>query len=436
MGQVSNLIDVRQLLVERVAASRYIGRSARLRNLFLYVCERVLKHEADQIHEQELGHAVFGRSKDYDTGADNIVRVHASLLRKRLEQYFSAEGKDEPIVIELPKGNYAPVFRPRVQPELGSGPPEPLPVAPVHIDSVPPSRRDLRFIFTLGVAVALFLLSAWLLIRQNRDGVSPASARAEAIDINPAVRQFWSRVFPTGQQTDVVMDDAGIGLYQELTGSRIGLAEYFDRNYLRHLGEKTSGAKLDGALAASIALKRQSSYASTSLLWKLSETVRAVHGQATIHFARDYSFRELKANSAVLLGNSSSNPWIEPFESRLGLRWKFDGNRGVYYPVDSWSTAADAERYRSMADGGYVSIGLVPNLSGTGSVLVLSGSGGSALTTAADFLTDAASLARLRSSLPRLATERLPYFEVLLHLKARSRLPSDAEIVVSRNSKT
>ena len=129
MGQVSNLVDVRQLLVERVAASRYIGRSARLRNLFLYVCERVLKYEADQIHEQELGHAVFGRSKDYDTGADNIVRVHASLLRKRLDQYFAAEGKDEPIVIELPKGNYAPVFKQRaVQPEIESVSPEPIPL--------------------------------------------------------------------------------------------------------------------------------------------------------------------------------------------------------------------------------------------------------------------------------------------------------------------
>jgi hypothetical protein len=148
VGQVSNVVDVRQLLVERVAVSRYIGRSARLRNFFLYVCERVLKDDADQIHEQELGHAVFGRSRDYDTGADNIVRVHASLLRKRLEQYFAAEGKDEPMVIELPKGNYAPVFRARVQPEPEI--PSPDPALPL-VDSAPVTpapARDVRFAVT------------------------------------------------------------------------------------------------------------------------------------------------------------------------------------------------------------------------------------------------------------------------------------------------
>jgi len=435
VGRVSNLVDVRRLLVERVAVSRYIGRSARLRNLFLYVCERVLKEDADQIHEQELGHAVFGRSRDYDTGADNIVRVHASLLRKRLEQYFAAEGKDEPIIIELPKGNYAPVFRPRVQSAAELPSAEPVP----FIDSVPvtPSpAHHLRFLLTLGAAGVLFILSAWLLIRQARDRVSPAAARAEGVEMNPAVRQFWSQVFPAARQTDIVMDDAGIALYQELTHTSVGLADYFDRNYLRHLGEKSPAAKLDGALAASIVLKRQSSYSSTSLLWRLSDIARGVHGQAAVHFARDYSFRELKANSAVLLGNKSSDPWIEPFASRLGLTWKFDEQRGVYYPVDSWSPPADSDRYRSMAEGGYASIALVPNLSATGSVLILSGSGGSAIVTARDFLVDPPSLARLRTRLPGKESAKFPYFETLLHIKGRSRLPSDAAIVVSRAPRT
>jgi hypothetical protein len=163
-------------------------------------------------------------------------------------------------------------------------------------------------------------------------------------------------VFPSSHQTDIVLDDAGIALYQELTDSKIGLTDYFDRNYLRRLGDRNSSGKLDPALAAAIALKRQSSYASTSLLWKLSEIAGAVHGQAATHFARDYSFRELKVNSAVLLGINSSNPWIEPFAGRLGLTWKFDRDRGVYYPVDSWGKPTEGDRYRSMVDGGYASL--------------------------------------------------------------------------------
>lgn len=95
----------RRQLVARVAASRYISKSARLKELLLYLCDRVLEGSATEIHEQEVGSRVFGREPDYDTAADNIVRVNASLLRKRLEQYFATEGAAEPFVIEIPKGN-------------------------------------------------------------------------------------------------------------------------------------------------------------------------------------------------------------------------------------------------------------------------------------------------------------------------------------------
>ena len=103
----------RKLLVERVASSRYVNRSARLRDLLVYLATRVLEEDVDEIHEQEVGNKVFGRPANYDTSSDNIVRVHASMLRKRLEQYFAEEGANEPLTIEIPKGNYAPVFRER-----------------------------------------------------------------------------------------------------------------------------------------------------------------------------------------------------------------------------------------------------------------------------------------------------------------------------------
>lgn len=432
MAQLSNLVDVRKLLVERVAASRYIGRSARLRNLFVYVCERVLEDNADQIHEQELGHAVFGRSKDYDTGTDNIVRVHASLLRKRLEQYFSSEGKQEPIIIELPKGNYAPVFKPRGETESVDVSAEPVPFVSTGADRLLPASLNRRFWIAASVAGAFALLSAVLIVQRIQHKSLSTASQPDSLRIDPIVREFWSQIFPLGRQTDIVMDDASIGTYQELTGSDIRLSEYYDRNYLRHLSENSLRAKLDASLAASIVLKRQTSYASTSLLWKLGETAVSMQGKPMVRFARDYSFRELKANAAVLLGNSSSNPWIEPFDNRLGVRWKFDSERGVYYPVDSWSKPVDAERFRSMTDGGYASIALVSNLGGTGSVLILSGSGGSAMMTARDFLVDAASLARLRRQLPGKQSEKFPYFEALLHVKARNRLPADAVIVIGR----
>src|SRR5947209_14879125 len=126
---LADSVESRKLLVERVAASRHVNRSARLRDMLLYVSGRVLDGDADEIHEQELGHNVFGRPANYDTASDNIVRVHASMLRKRLEQYFASEGAAEPLILEIPKGNYAPVFHVReevaVPPPLFEPPPLP-----------------------------------------------------------------------------------------------------------------------------------------------------------------------------------------------------------------------------------------------------------------------------------------------------------------------
>src|SRR5437867_2813484 len=102
--------DLRLAVVHRVASSPLLKESNRLRALFLFRCERALSEPGVVIHEQEVGSKVFGRPPDYDTSEDTLVRVHASRLRKKIQQYFLSEGQHEPIVIEIPKGGYTPVF--------------------------------------------------------------------------------------------------------------------------------------------------------------------------------------------------------------------------------------------------------------------------------------------------------------------------------------
>ena len=78
----------------------------------------------------------------------------------------------------------------------------------------------------------------------------------------------------------------------------------------------------------------------------------------------------------MLLGNSRSNPWMEPFDARLGLRWIFDRDSAAYYPVDTWS--GGRKFGASETHEGYFTIALVPNLGQNGNVLILVGTGGSA----------------------------------------------------------
>src|SRR5262249_2372970 len=150
--------------------------------------------------------------------ADNIVRVHASMLRKRIDQYFAAEGSHEPLIIDIPKGNYAPVFRKR-----------PANPQPATVPAPPPPKREFHWKMWLPTAMAvIFAGVAVFLFLRTRE---LQHANAGILAGQATVRQFWSQMFHPGAPADIVLDDANVGFFQEVTGRPIALSEYFDRSY-------------------------------------------------------------------------------------------------------------------------------------------------------------------------------------------------------------
>src|SRR5262245_7156084 len=76
-----------------------------------FVVERHLEGRDQELKESLIAIEVFGRLPGYDSKQDPIVRTEASRLRARLNEYYLVQGKDDPVVIELPKGGYVPVVR-------------------------------------------------------------------------------------------------------------------------------------------------------------------------------------------------------------------------------------------------------------------------------------------------------------------------------------
>src|ERR1700748_2577764 len=102
--------DARWQLARRIAASGSLGRSRLLADFLLYIVDRHIRDRADEITEQQIGVLVFGRAEGYDANDDNIVRSYARNLRKRIDEYFATEGKEETLLLESPRGGYAPTF--------------------------------------------------------------------------------------------------------------------------------------------------------------------------------------------------------------------------------------------------------------------------------------------------------------------------------------
>jgi TolB-like protein len=97
--------------LERVLGSSGFVRSQRLSGFLRFVVERHLEGRDAEIKESLIAIEVFGRPPDYDPKRDPVVRAEASRLRARLGEYYLGPGKDDPMVIELPKGGYIPVIR-------------------------------------------------------------------------------------------------------------------------------------------------------------------------------------------------------------------------------------------------------------------------------------------------------------------------------------
>lgn len=89
--------------------SRTLNGSENLKAFLRFVVEKSLNDEQPSLKEYVIASEVFGQTK-YDPRIDSMVRVQAGRLRSKLQEYYATEGKSDRVVINLPKGHYAPTF--------------------------------------------------------------------------------------------------------------------------------------------------------------------------------------------------------------------------------------------------------------------------------------------------------------------------------------
>ncbi len=108
--------------LERILASPAFASSERMCRFLRHAVLRTLQGRTAELKESLLGVEVFDRSADYDARIDPIVRVEARRLRAKLTKYYESAGRADELVIELPRGGYAPTFQARgAQPEAEPG---------------------------------------------------------------------------------------------------------------------------------------------------------------------------------------------------------------------------------------------------------------------------------------------------------------------------
>jgi hypothetical protein len=400
--------DSRRELVDRVVASSHFSKSERLSSLLVYVCDLTLKGQADAISEQKIGGAVFGRSPDYDSANDGIVRTQVSRLRQKLDLFFDGEGADEPIKIVIPRGGYVPFFVPRTR-ETPAAPSE------SNLDAVPVRSADV--IPKIGAKRSGQATLAWLLVAILSITIVAMlfrSREASVRDASATVHPLWSLLFRPDRRTMIVPGDSGLVMWQGMTKQKISLAEYLSGNYRAETSEPNASAPVG---AANLGNRRYTSIVDLETVKVLSHIADSKKSTLEVRYARDVRPNDLKEGDVVLIGAATANPWVQLFEPSMNFVFSYDPVRQIDSVLNRAPSGGEPPRWDSnYIDPQHLVYGVVaflPNLSGKGNVLILEGTSMAGTECAWDFVADDSALLPFLDRIRR-PDGTVPHFQLIL----------------------
>lgn len=457
-------------LVQRIAGSSGFVRSALLTRFLLYVSELTLSGRSIDLNERHIGIHVFGRDDSFKRTDDNIVRNYARILRKRIDNYFLQEGQEEALRLYIPKGGYVPVFERRkteLKPDATPEPkPEPLqelateavsglaeilkvpsaadksqassPLpgliqpAPIKPPSFLPAieiapRLQRRFLWpalmlVLGLSAG-FALSTFPSLQVSR-WLHPESKNAQLY------RQFWKSLFSPDRATVLVPSDGGLVILHRFIESPSTLTDYVSGKYrspevigsgLRELTHTTSNTEIPelSRKVESLGDRRYTSMVDLDLTARLSHVPEAIPERLMVRFARDLRMDDLKTDNLVLIGSLDSNPWVELFQQQLNFQFNSGGPFGGSATiVNRHPLPGEAATYASVtgdpAKRTYGVVAYLPNLDGTGHVVMLEGINMAGTQAAGEFLLNQDRMAPIIAR-ARKPNGQLRSFEVLIN---------------------
>jgi len=403
--------DRHRKLVHRVISSATFAKSERLSSFLSYICDCTLKGHAGELNEQRIGEAVFGRTRDYDSSSDGIVRTQASRLRQRLDRYFSDEGAREPIRIVLPRGGYVPVFEPRPSSQVLPVAPAAFPSEPVNDPTPraesspsepPPLVRHTRSLVIAWSLVALLAITVVAMqLRHSARAVETREGRA-------ALHPLWSHLFVEGQRTLIVPGDSALVIWEGLMNRRLGLAEFLRGNYRSEHSTKPAES-----IAYDLSNRRYTSIVDLEVVQRLSRIAQSERGTLEMRYARDLRPNDLKDGNIVLVGATEANPWVELYEPVMNFTFSVDPSNHLASIYNRAPQGDEPQRWDLQSGKAYAIVAYLPGLTGTGNSLIIGGTSMIGTESALDFISDDSQLLPFLKRIQR-PDRKLPHFQLVL----------------------
>ncbi len=187
---------VRQQL-SRILTSPDFSVPERLRHFLTFVVEETLAGRGDRIKAYTIAMLVLGRGEDFDLINDPVVRIEAGRLRRAIERYYLLAGRNDPIVIDIPKGTYVPTITLRSAVPTPDDVVEALDPQAADATCPLPKERAWHSEFRLPVAAAVVVMAVAVALGLVA-GQTHSPTEAPVPDVALAVSPFENLSGPEG----------------------------------------------------------------------------------------------------------------------------------------------------------------------------------------------------------------------------------------------
>ena len=366
--------------------------------------------------EYQIATEVLGRPTGFDPQSDSTVRVQAGRLRVKLAEYYTHEGVDDPIRVELPKGSYALTFHAQpTRPGLSLIPPLPA-ESPQKAPDLPmiPRGWAITVLILLVLLAASLVTSAVLLSQRMRtpSATIPVIARPYQI--------FWNR-FVTGSQQPWVIFSNGSFVGRPETGMR-----YFNP------AKDTRAIILDHYTGVGEVLA----------IHQLDRVFSMFNRQLRVKRGALFSLDDAKNTDLIFVGSPSENltlldiPGTRQFVFQRLDSGPRKGDLAVVnthpLPGEPKSFLASPANEPTVED--YAVIALVPGIDPSRAILILAGNSTFGTQAAVEYVCRQDSIEELLQRLKVSKASDLKPFEALLHVRIIHGVPVKTDLISVRTS--
>jgi hypothetical protein len=401
--------------VDRVVGSDLLHGSESLCKLLRYLAEHCIDHPGAAVKEYQIATELFKRSPDFDPRLDATVRVQTGRLRSKLSEYYAGVGKNDPWILEIPKGAYSLAFFPRVTaPALDA--PGPVPV----LEKAPPEvqrrggRPDGWLISVVALSVISMLLAAWIVVLLVNRANARHVVKADTADPPAALAYLWNDFVATPEEPWVIFSNA------EFAGRPETGMHYYNANTDRGqpiLDHYTGVGEVLG-------------------IHELDRVFALLHHGLRVKRGRLLSLDDAKNNDLIFVGSPSENLSLREIPTTQDFVFRFvdkGPRKGDLSVVNLHPRTGEEISYISTKGlpitEDYAVIGLMPGLNPARWVMLLAGLTTIGTQAAVEYVSRSNTAEDLVKRIGGPASGKIAPFECVVRVKVTQGVPVQAELV-------